>query len=67
MRRFEDQVDPERTLTPGERARRAEHARKAYFARLALKSAKARAARKLVAEGEAADAELAALRGADVS
>jgi hypothetical protein len=33
-------------LTPAERARRAEMARKAYFAGLALKSAKARRARK---------------------
>ena len=44
-KRFEDQVDPDRTLPPAERRRRAEHARKAYFARLALKSAKARRAR----------------------
>jgi hypothetical protein len=40
--RFEKQVDPDGTLAPAERARRAEHARKAYFARLALKSAQAR-------------------------
>lgn len=39
---FEDQVDPERTLPPGERARRADMARKAHFARLAYLSAKAR-------------------------
>ncbi len=44
--RFEREVDPEGTLTPQERARRAEHARKAYFARLALKSAQARRARR---------------------
>jgi hypothetical protein len=36
------QVDPDRTLDPAERARRANHAKKAYFARLALKSAQAR-------------------------
>jgi hypothetical protein len=41
-RRFEREVDPDGTLPPSERARRAEHARKAYFARLALASAKAR-------------------------
>jgi hypothetical protein len=41
--RFEREVDPDGTLEPGERARRAEHARKAYFSRLALKSAKVRA------------------------
>jgi hypothetical protein len=42
LRRFEDQVDPERKLDPAERARRAEHAKKAHMARLALASAKAR-------------------------
>lgn len=40
--KFEQQVDPEGLLTPTERAQRAEHARKAYFKRLALKSAQAR-------------------------
>lgn len=40
--RFEDQVDPDRVLDPVERARRAASARKAYFTRLALKSAQAR-------------------------
>lgn len=40
--RFEREVDPDGTLTPQERATRAKHARKAYFARLALKSAQAR-------------------------
>ncbi len=40
--RFEKQIDPDGTLPPDERARRAEHARKAYFTALALKSAKAR-------------------------
>lgn len=43
--RFERQVDPEGVLTPEERQRRAAHARKAYFAGLALKSARARAGR----------------------
>lgn len=46
MRKFEDQVDPEGRLDPVERAKRAEHARKAYFQRLALKSAQARRAKK---------------------
>ena len=41
--RFERQVDPDGALPPAERARRAEHLRKAHFARLALKSAQARA------------------------
>lgn len=40
--KFEKEVDPEGVLTPAERATRAAHARKAYFARLALKSAQAR-------------------------
>lgn len=44
--RFERQVDPEGLLLPAERAKRAESARKAYFAALALKSAKARRIRK---------------------
>lgn len=43
LSRFERQVDPAGALAPKERARRAEHARKAYFARLALKSSRARA------------------------
>ena len=40
--RFERQVDPDGVLSLEERARRAAHARKAYFARLALRSAQAR-------------------------
>jgi hypothetical protein len=40
--KFERQVDPDGKLTPAERAKRAAHARKAYFKRLALKSAQAR-------------------------
>lgn len=40
--RFLDQVDPDRVLPEAERIRRAETARKLYFARLAHKSAKAR-------------------------
>ncbi len=45
LARFEREVDPEGVLTPEERARRAEYARKAYFARLALKSVQARCRR----------------------
>lgn len=41
--RFERQADPDGTLAPAERARRAEHLKKAYFLNLAAKSAKARA------------------------
>ncbi|WP_134667896.1 hypothetical protein [Amycolatopsis sp. CFH S0078] len=44
--RFERQVDPDGVLEPGERARRAEFARKAYFTQLAAKSAAARQKRK---------------------
>jgi hypothetical protein len=43
LSRFEREVDPEGVLDPLERARRAEHAKKAYFLRLALASRKARA------------------------
>jgi hypothetical protein len=47
--RFEAQVDPDGLLPAAERALRAEHAKKAYFARLALKSAQARRARRSAA------------------
>lgn len=40
--RFEREVDPDNTLDPIERARRAEHARKAHMSRLALRSAQVR-------------------------
>lgn len=43
--RFEREVDPEGTLPLAERQRRAEAARKAYFVRLALSSARARSKR----------------------
>lgn len=43
LSRFEREVDPDGVLEPQERARRAEHAKKAYFTRLALASSKARA------------------------
>jgi hypothetical protein len=39
---FERQIDPQGDMDPAERARRAEHLKKAHFARLALKSAVAR-------------------------
>lgn len=44
--RFDREVDPDGTMSPEERARRAASARRAYFASLALKSAKARRAKK---------------------
>lgn len=46
LKKFEDEVDPEGVLSPEERARRAQYARRAYFVRLAMASAKARRARK---------------------
>ena len=45
MQRFIDEVDPHRELPEPERLRRAEAAKKAYFARLALKSAEIRTAK----------------------
>ena len=43
---FEDKVDLNRELDPEERARRVQHARKAYFYRLSLRSAEVRRSRK---------------------
>lgn len=40
--RFEREVDPDRTLDPLERARRAESAKRAYFLRLSRSSVRAR-------------------------
>ena len=40
--RFEREVDPDGILSPEQRARMAEHAKKAYFVRLTMASAKAR-------------------------
>jgi len=40
--KFQREVDPDGVLSPDDRARRAEHARKAYYARLALASVRAR-------------------------
>ena len=42
LRKFEDQVDPDRTLAPEERAKRAESARKAFYTALSAKAVKAR-------------------------
>lgn len=71
--RFERQVDPDNTLAPAERARRAESARKAYFGRLALRSAQSRRraaeARRLAVQldddAQAAEQELAVESGSD--
>lgn len=43
--RFSREVDPDGVLPVEERERRAGHARKAYFTKLALKSSKARSRR----------------------
>lgn len=40
--KFEKQVDPDGTLDPQERAKRADAAKRLYMARLAIKSAEAR-------------------------
>jgi hypothetical protein len=50
---FERQADPEGRLPAAERQRRAQQLRSAYFARLALASAKARRARRSAKGGEA--------------
>jgi hypothetical protein len=42
LARFEREVDPDGVLPEAERARRAEHARKAYMQKLALASAERR-------------------------
>ncbi|MCL8026350.1 hypothetical protein [Nocardioides bruguierae] len=44
-RKFENQVDPDRVLSPAERAKRAESAKRAHYQRIAMKSAAARRAR----------------------
>ena len=46
LQRFERQVDPDGTLNPAERRRRAEQAMRAHMAGLALRSAQARRRRK---------------------
>ena len=60
LKRFEDQVDPERVLPEAERLRRAEYARKAHFARLALASARARCKDRTRKDGDAAVDQTAA-------
>jgi hypothetical protein len=51
LARFERQADPEGRLPAAERERRAQQLRSAYFARLALASAKARRTRRLPTKG----------------
>lgn len=63
--RFAAEVDPDGTLEPGDRARRVQAKRKAYFARLARMSAHARRSeRDRRAEGEAG-ADVRRREGAD--
>jgi hypothetical protein len=50
LKKWIDQVDPDRSLTEDERLRRAEAALKAHMAQLALKSAKVRSAKKAVVD-----------------
>ena len=45
LRYWEKQVDPDGKLTPAERKRRAESARKAHYTRLAFQASKARKAK----------------------
>ena len=45
LQRFEREVDPDGTLPPDERRRRAEHARRAYMLRLAKRAVAARKTR----------------------
>ena len=71
--RFLKQVDPDDTLEPLERARRAECARKAYFLGLALKSAQVRRERAQTAstkkqpDNQQVKAEVAALRSEEAA
>jgi hypothetical protein len=51
LSKFERQADPEGLLPPEERQRRAEHLRRAHFARLAKASAKTRRTRKSATQG----------------
>jgi hypothetical protein len=46
MDSFERQIDPDGTMHAAERARRAGHLRSAHFARMALRSAQARRAKR---------------------
>ena len=60
LARFEREVDPGGVLPEPERRRRAEHARRAHMARLALASARARSKRRQRRNGNAAVDQTAA-------
>ncbi|WP_395729486.1 hypothetical protein [Nakamurella sp.] len=65
--KFEALADPDGVLLPHERARRAEHLRRAHFQRLALASARSRRrARELTDEAARAEAAIAELGESDV-
>jgi hypothetical protein len=61
LARFEAEVDPDGVLTPEERRRRAEHARSAYFTRIAFQRAKSarRAQRKAQSSHEGGGSDVA--------
>jgi hypothetical protein len=52
LARFEREVDPDGLLPPAERSRRADHARKSYMSKLALKASRARGNRMTAASSE---------------
>ncbi len=52
--KFEREVDPDGTLLAEERQRRADHARRAHMARLALKAARARSRQRGQPKGDGA-------------
>jgi len=51
MRKFEDEVDPERRLPEEQRQKMAEAARRAFYVRMGRASGKARAAKKAGGDG----------------
>lgn len=63
--KFEREADPDGVLPPAERARRAESLRKAYFARLGLRSAQSRRRARTEAAEAAEAAELDAAERAE--
>ena len=60
---FEHQVDPSGTLPEAERQRRAEHARKAHMARLALQSARVRSGKEKGPGGSTPEPDAEVRRG----
>ncbi len=56
--RFEREVDPDGILPEAERHKRAEHARRAYFAKLGLKSAQKRQRKRKQKAGNRTDLQI---------